>query len=158
RTSGTTADGTRTSSASAPSWTARPGGSTPAPAASRPARSSGRPTPDLVAGPFGEIAAGLDGPQRVHRSDPVTERERVPDRLRDEGLRGAGGLGDVVPEGETRRERGRERASGPVGVRCIDALAVQPLLAPAMHEEVGGSIIRQVPALHDHPPGPQPED
>ena len=80
------------------------------------------------------------------------------DRLGDEGLAGADGIGQGSSSSQMGRDGRRQRAPGPVGVRRVDPFGVDPLFDGSVGEQVGRAVALEVTALHEDGAGPEAED
>ena len=87
---------------------------------------------------FGELAGEVE--VVGHGTFAVAEVELCPERAGDVVLGTADRRLHVVALREVRRDGARERASGAVGVRVVDPLAVEPLRAVRRPEEVVGVV------------------
>src|SRR5437773_9628345 len=77
----------------------------------------------------------------------VADGKAVPDRLGDIGLRGSDGVGQRLAFRQLRSDRRGIGATCAVGMRGLDELALVQIEEPAVVEQVGRFLRKQMPAL-----------
>ena len=99
---------------------------------------------------FFSILLGLEKIEMIRRPRSVTDRQAMTNSLGEIGLGCLDGVVHGFASCKTGRDGRGERTASAMRMRSIDELPLKHMEEPAVIEQVGGSLCRQMTALDQH--------